>query len=74
MTNIVNPFSISVLGATFPNPTLVKDVHVKYNAVMYRDLKINYNTLKCYDKPHKYITFDYKISSTSSMDPLNYHT
>lgn len=39
MTNIVKPFSMSVLGATFPKPTLVNDVHVKYNAVMYRDLE-----------------------------------
>lgn len=39
MTNIVNPFSMSVFGATFPKPTLVRDVQVKYRAVMYRDLE-----------------------------------
>lgn len=39
ITNIVKPFSISVLGATFPNPTLVSEVHVKYKAVIYLDLK-----------------------------------
>lgn len=43
MTNIVNPFSMSVLGATFPKPTLVNEVHVKYKAVMYRDLKEKVN-------------------------------
>lgn len=39
ITNIVNPFSISVLGATLPKPTLVSEVHVKYNAVIYLDLE-----------------------------------
>lgn len=39
ITTIVNPFSISVFGATLPNPTLVNDVHVKYKAVIYLDLK-----------------------------------
>lgn len=34
ITNIVKPFSMSVLGATFPKPTLVKEVHVKYKAVI----------------------------------------
>jgi hypothetical protein len=33
MTQIVNIFSASVFGATFPNPTDVKDVNVKYSAV-----------------------------------------
>lgn len=31
-----NIFSLSVLGATFPNPILVRLVNVKYKAVMYR--------------------------------------
>lgn len=34
ITHIVNIFSISVLGATLPNPTDVKDENVKYRAVI----------------------------------------
>lgn len=37
ITQTVNIFSVSVLGATFPNPTEVNEVKVKYSAVMYRD-------------------------------------
>lgn len=37
ITQIVKIFSASVFGATFPNPTDVSDVNVKYNAVIYRD-------------------------------------
>lgn len=33
ITQIVNIFSASVLGATLPNPTDVNDVNVKYSAV-----------------------------------------
>lgn len=40
MTHIVNIFSASVFGATFPKPTLVSDVKVKYKAVMYLDLML----------------------------------
>lgn len=34
ITQMVNIFSASVFGATFPKPTDVNDVNVKYNAVM----------------------------------------
>ena len=34
ITQTVKIFSVSVLGATFPNPTDVKEVKVKYSAVM----------------------------------------
>lgn len=37
---------MSVFGATLPNPTLVNDVHVKYKAVMYRDLQEVLNQLQ----------------------------
>lgn len=36
---MVNIFSASVFGATFPNPTDVKLLNVKYKAVTYRDCK-----------------------------------
>lgn len=39
MTHIVKIFSASVLGATFPKPTDVSEVKVKYSAVTYRDFK-----------------------------------
>ncbi len=50
---MVNIFSGSVFGATFPNPTDVNVVNVKYNAVMYLDcivrrknlLVVNHKTL-----------------------------
>lgn len=34
---MVNTFSKSVLAATFPKPTDVKQLNVKYKAVMYLD-------------------------------------
>lgn len=37
ITQTVNIFSVSVFGATFPKPTDVNEVKVKYSAVMYRD-------------------------------------
>lgn len=37
ITHIVKIFSASVFGATLPNPTEVKEVNVKYSAVIYRD-------------------------------------
>lgn len=37
ITHTVNIFSVSVFGATLPNPTEVREVKVKYRAVMYRD-------------------------------------
>lgn len=37
ITHIVNAFSASVFGATFPNPTEVNELNVKYSAVMYLD-------------------------------------
>ena len=37
MTSIENIFSEFVFGDTFPNPTLVKLLNVKYNAVTYFD-------------------------------------
>lgn len=40
ITHIVKIFSVSVFGATLPNPTEVKDVNVKYSAVIYRDCKM----------------------------------
>lgn len=36
---MVNAFSASVLGATFPKPTEVNELNVKYSAVMYLDCK-----------------------------------
>jgi len=36
---MVNAFSASVFGATFPNPTEVNELNVKYSAVMYLDWK-----------------------------------
>jgi len=39
ITQIVKAFSASVFGATFPNPTDVSEVNVKYKAVIYRDCK-----------------------------------
>jgi len=36
---IVNTFSLSVSGATLPNPTLVMQVIVKYKAVTYMVLR-----------------------------------
>jgi len=39
ITHIVNAFSASVFGATFPNPTEVNELNVKYSAVMYLDWK-----------------------------------
>lgn len=39
MTHIVKIFSASVFGATFPKPTDVSEVKVKYSAVTYRDFK-----------------------------------
>ena len=38
MIRIENIFSEFVFGDTFPNPTLVKLLNVKYNAVTYFDL------------------------------------
>lgn len=43
ITHIVKIFSASVFGATLPNPTEVKDVNVKYSAVIYRDCKNSKN-------------------------------
>lgn len=39
ITHMVNAFSASVLGATFPNPTEVNELNVKYSAVIYLDWK-----------------------------------
>lgn len=39
ITHMVNAFSASVFGATFPNPTEVNELNVKYSAVMYLDWK-----------------------------------
>ena len=35
MATIEKIFSVSVFGLTFPNPTLVRLVHVKYRALTY---------------------------------------
>ena len=40
MTTIAKVFSWFVLGATFPKPTLVKLVRVKYNEVRYLVLRL----------------------------------
>ena len=40
MMSIENIFSEFVLGDTFPNPTLVRLLKVKYRAVMYLDLSV----------------------------------
>ena len=40
ITTIAKVFSWFVLGATFPNPTLVKLVRVKYNEVRYLALRL----------------------------------
>lgn len=40
MTHIENTFSVFVFGDTFPKPTLVRLLNVKYSAVMYFDLTV----------------------------------
>lgn len=47
MTHIVKIFSASVLGATFPKPTDVSEVKVKYSAVTYRDFKFSHRGAVC---------------------------
>lgn len=39
ITQIEKIFSVLVFGETFPNPTLVKLLNVKYKAVIYLDCK-----------------------------------
>ena len=40
MTQIEKTFSELVFGETLPNPTLVRELNVKYSAVMYLDLMV----------------------------------
>ena len=39
ITQMEKIFSVLVFGETFPNPTLVRLLNVKYKAVMYFDCK-----------------------------------
>ena len=48
---IVNTFSLSVSGATFPKPTLVMQVIVKYKAVTYIVLRGGPEASSCRKAP-----------------------
>ena len=64
ITQMVNIFSPSVFGATFPNPTDVKLLKVKYRAVMYRDWKQKKGNLHLFKKIpclDEYLKISFKV-------------